>query len=185
MEIFIPNKNQSPFVSWLSVIEFFETPNLESALRHVPHGPDIPIPLLDNIPALLQSKSDDNSDDEFQVNDCSEPVLFSQSELNNLTPNLAISRDSAHAVVPLQEKNLLTPGTSFTWFQNQEKDCAPYFPQDGELVNGSDVSGLMQMFIIQHKVADRRLFIDSSQTSLRAVLLHNGNKYASIPVRWT
>jgi hypothetical protein len=40
----------------------------------------------------------------------------------------------------------------------------------------------MEMFGVQHEAHDWRLFIDSSQSSLKAVLLHNGNKYASIPV---
>lgn len=54
-------------------------PNLESALRPVPHGPDIPIPLpperLDDVPAPSGSESGDNSDDDFQVDDCSESHL--------------------------------------------------------------------------------------------------------------
>ena len=34
----------------------------------------------------------------------------------------------------------------------------------------------------EHNPADWRLFIDSSQTSLKAALLHNGNSKPSIPV---
>ena len=33
-----------------------------------------------------------------------------------------------------------------------------------------------------YKDEDWRLFIDSSKRSLKAVLLHNGNKFASIPI---
>ena len=40
----------------------------------------------------------------------------------------------------------------------------------------------MQMFKIPDYAEDLRLFIDSSQTSLK-VVLHSGKKYASIPVR--
>ena len=58
----------------------------------------------------------------------------------------------------------------------------PYFSQDGQLVYCSDVPSLMQMFKIQHEAEDWRLFIDSSQRSLKAVLLHNGNEYVFIPV---
>lgn len=161
-------------------------PNLESALRPVSHGPGIPIPLppesLSDVSGPSGSESDDNSDDDFP-HDCSEPQLFSQSQLNDLIRDLALSKDSAQLLGSrLQEKNLLTPGTSFSWFRNREKDYVPYFSQDGELVYCSDITGLMQLFRVQHEAHDWRLFIDSSQRSLKAVLLHNGNKYASIPV---
>jgi hypothetical protein len=33
----------------------------------------------------------------------------------------------------------------------------------------------------QHNTPEWRLFIDSSKVSLKAVLLHNGNKYPSVP----
>ena len=40
----------------------------------------------------------------------------------------------------------------------------------------------MEYFGITYETSEWRLFIDSSQRSLKGVLLHNGNKYASIPV---
>jgi hypothetical protein len=38
------------------------------------------------------------------------------------------------------------------------------------------------MFGVEYKVNKWRLFIDSSKRSLKAVLLHNGNNYASLPI---
>lgn len=40
----------------------------------------------------------------------------------------------------------------------------------------------MKFFDTTYEARDWRLFIDSSKKSLKGVLLHNGNKYASIPV---
>jgi hypothetical protein len=40
----------------------------------------------------------------------------------------------------------------------------------------------MQKFGVEYKVNEWRLFIDSSKRSLKAVLLHNGNNYASLPI---
>jgi hypothetical protein len=34
----------------------------------------------------------------------------------------------------------------------------------------------------QHNTPEWRLFIDSSEFNLKAVLLHNGNKYPSVPL---
>ena len=45
-----------------------------------------------------------------------------------------------------------------------------------------NISGLMAALKINYKPVDWRLFIDSSKTSLKAVLLHNGNVLPSIPV---
>jgi hypothetical protein len=46
----------------------------------------------------------------------------------------------------------------------------------------SDVFGLMEKFDIEYDVNEWRLFIDSSKRSLKAALLHNGSKYAPVPV---
>jgi len=46
----------------------------------------------------------------------------------------------------------------------------------------NDIPRLMTKFNIQHDASEWRLFIDSSKRSFRAVLLHNGNKYASLPM---
>jgi hypothetical protein len=40
----------------------------------------------------------------------------------------------------------------------------------------------MQIFGVEYKVNEWRIFIDSSKRSLKAVLLHNGNNYASLPI---
>ncbi|KAJ4444578.1 hypothetical protein ANN_06373 [Periplaneta americana] len=45
-----------------------------------------------------------------------------------------------------------------------------------------NVNALFQYIQIPHKSDQWRLFIDSSSSSLKVVLLHNGNKFPSIPV---
>jgi hypothetical protein len=58
----------------------------------------------------------------------------------------------------------------------------PYFARDGSLVYCSDISGLICKFGVVYDVSEWRLFIDSSKRSLKGVLLHSGNKYASVPI---
>ena len=53
---------------------------------------------------------------------------------------------------------------------------------DGDLVYCNDIDGLMATLGITHDPDEWRLFIDLSKTSLKAVLLHNGNVLPSIPV---
>jgi len=47
---------------------------------------------------------------------------------------------------------------------------------DGELVYCNDVEGLQQELGCTHNSEEWRLFVDLSQFSLKAVLLHKGNK---------
>ena len=42
----------------------------------------------------------------------------------------------------------------------------------------SNINGFMSTFKVQHIAENWRLFIDSSKRSIKAVLLHNRNKYA-------
>ncbi|GBN02404.1 hypothetical protein AVEN_127726-1 [Araneus ventricosus] len=56
------------------------------------------------------------------------------------------------------------------------------FCQDGDVIFCNDVNSLFKALGLQHNPQEWRLFIDSSKVSLKAVLLHNGNKYPSIPV---
>ncbi|GBN73136.1 hypothetical protein AVEN_9661-1 [Araneus ventricosus] len=56
------------------------------------------------------------------------------------------------------------------------------FCQDGDVIFCNDVESLFKALGLQHNPQERRLFIDSSKVSLKAVLQHNGNKHPSIPV---
>ena len=82
----------------------------------------------------------------------------------------------------LKEKNLLAKGTSSYWYRNREKEFVKYFEEEENLVYCSDVPGLMSKFNITYDKDEWRLFIDSSKRSLKAVLLHHGSQYASVPV---
>jgi hypothetical protein len=113
-------------------------PNLPSAIRPVPHGSGIPVPVP---PEILQDtpvdsdKEDTDSDQDFQCYPCStELQLFSQSELNDLVRDLGLPTDSEEVLGSrLKSKNLLSPGTSFSWHRNREKEFIPYLPKDGDL----------------------------------------------------
>ncbi|KAF2357609.1 hypothetical protein FHG87_011636 [Trinorchestia longiramus] len=58
-----------------------------------------------------------------------------------------------------------------------------YFCQEEDLVYCRDVAGLLVKLGASHyDPRDWRLFIDSCKRSLKCVLLHNGNQFASIPL---
>lgn len=168
-------------------------PNMPSAIRPVPHGPTIPIPSLpvsldnvldetDILPQLCASEEGSEVSDIYNPG-TSEPIPFTQSELNDLVRDLGLPKDSAEVLGSrLKEKKLLASGTSFSWYRNREKDLVSFFSKEGDLVYCNNVPGVMASFNVEYVPEDWRLFIDSSKRSLKAVLLHNGNKYASVPV---
>ncbi|GFS69422.1 uncharacterized protein TNCV_3401081 [Trichonephila clavipes] len=127
---------------------------IRSAIRPVPHGPDLPIPsppdtldnILDDFDQISHISSD--SDDGYDP-DTNDPELFSQSDLNDLVRDLGLPKDTA---------------------------------EEGDLVFCNNVPAILEMFKIMYEPEEWRLFIDSSKRSLKAVLLHNGNRYASVPV---
>ncbi|GFX88833.1 uncharacterized protein TNCV_2575401 [Trichonephila clavipes] len=161
---------------------------IRSAIRPVPHGPDLSIPsppnILDNIFDDFKQIShiSSDSDDGFDpgTNDLE---LFSQSDLNNLVRDLGLPKDTAEVLGSrLKERHLLNSGISFSCYRFREKEFVPFFTQELNLVFCSNVPAILEMFKIMYEPEEWRLFFDSSKRSLKAVLLHNGNRYASVPV---
>jgi hypothetical protein len=71
---------------------------------------------------------------------------------------------------------MLAPGTSLSWYRFREKEFVSFFSLEDGLVFCSDVPGRMTRFKIEYAPDEWRLFIDSSKRSLKAGLIHNGNK---------
>ena len=85
----------------------------------------------------------------------------------------------------LIRRGLAQPGTKSSIYREREKEFRKYFTlnEDKKLVYCADVRGLLNEIKANvYQPNEWRLFIDSSQGRLKAVLLHNGNKYASIPI---
>lgn len=105
-------------------------------------------------------------------------------ELNDLVRDLGLPKDSSELLASrLQEKKLLLKGTKVTFYRTRDKSFRKFFSSESSLVYCNDISGLIETFsVTSYSSNDWRLFIDSSKKSLKAVLLHNGNKFASIPI---
>lgn len=170
-------------------------PDLDSARRPLQHSDEIPIPTLTSLSMLPEDDMETRTSDELHSNKCegrnsdfeedsATPQRFNQEELNDLIRDLNLSKESSELLASrLKEKNLLYPGTKITYYRNREKDLLPFFSQDNNLVYCNDVKGLLEKMDLLEYIPDQwRLFIDSSKRSLKCVLLHNGNKYGSIPI---
>ena len=167
-------------------------PDLESARRPVLHSADLPVPKSTHLPDLpmdcddFDEKLGSSSDDNASVFEgtSSIPEQFKQEELSDLIRDLNLSKEASEILASrLKDKNCLKMEASITFYRSREKELLPYFCQHESFVYCKDIEGLLlKMGILEYRSQDWRLFIDSSKRSLKCVLLHNGNKYASIPI---
>ena len=82
-------------------------PNLESAIRPIPHCNEIPVPVFEGLPELelpgskegqasvFSTDSSDSTVSDVDFPPSSLPQLFSQGELNDLTRGLNLSKESS------------------------------------------------------------------------------------------
>ena len=168
--------------------------NIPSALRPIAHGEELPIPVP---PESYTLDSDDDHDDDQDSVDpdpstsadpdfellysSPEPHLISQSELNDLVRDLELPNSKAELLGSrLQQWNLLESDVRISLFRDRQKDLVQFFLMEGDLVYCNDIDGLMVALRVTHDPDEWRLVIDSSKTSLKAVLLHNRNVLLSI-----
>lgn len=169
-------------------------PNLQSAIRPVKHDDSLPVPkppenwTLDEEPSLAaasSSSSEDIHDPDFNVVQ-EAPHLISQGELNDLVRDLKLTKDQSELLASrLRGWQLLQPNVKITSFRKRHYELSSFFSQNGDLVYCNDINGLMSELGREHLPQEWRLFIDSSTLSLKAVLLHNGNIYPSVPVAYS
>lgn len=171
----------------------WEYPDLESAVRPVPHSKEIPIPVFTSLLDIPLSDTEEiqdfvsstsrSSESEYEGSSLA-PQQFSQKELNDLIRDLYLSKQSAELLASrLKGNNCLQPDVKVTVYRNRERALLPYFSEDETLVYCSNIPELfLQLGISEYRPKDWRLFINSSSRSLKCVLLHNGNDYASVPI---
>jgi len=169
-------------------------PNIPSAIRPVPHGEGLPVP---DAPESFSLESDEEEEENetsspepsmshdpyFLPSSSSEPHLITQGELNDLVRDLELPKSKAELLGSrLQQWNLLAGDVRVSMFRDRQKDLVPFFFMEGDLVACNNIDGVMAALNIVHDPDEWRLFIDSSKTSLKAVLLHNGSVLPSIQV---
>ncbi|KAG7160044.1 hypothetical protein Hamer_G017501, partial [Homarus americanus] len=99
-------------------------PNIPSAMRPVPHGPEVAVPIPTDVLQSVSSESDrdsssDNVSDAYQAEDISDkPEVFTQSEINDLVRDLNLPKESTELLGSrLKSKKLLSKGAHFSWYR--------------------------------------------------------------------
>jgi len=66
-------------------------------------------------------------------------------------------------------------------YRERHEEFKDFFSQEDSVVFCNDVCSVMEVIGHEFNTDQWRLFIDSSKVSLKVVLLHNGNKFPSVP----
>ena len=157
-------------------------PDLQSARRPVAHCDEVQVPIFGELPDISDedASSVEGHENEEVVLEDDAPHPFSQKELNDLLHDPSLSTDSAELLASrLKEKNLLSDSVCIRFFHNR---TSVFFYTVKDLVYCAHIAQLLlKLGAPQYKPKDWRLFIDSSKWSLKCVLLHNSNQFASVP----
>lgn len=128
-------------------------------------------------PAQLSSSS------MCSTSDVLKPKLYNQPELNDLIRDLELTKEKSELLASrLRERNFLENDVKATAYRNRHKPYANFYTTKDNMCFCYDISGLFEKLGQKYDASEWRLFVDSSKESLKAVLLHNGNKKPSIPI---
>ncbi|ESO03183.1 hypothetical protein HELRODRAFT_174081 [Helobdella robusta] len=168
--------------------------DIESVSKPIPHNPvNCPVPIS---PDSYSFHSDDSSESDKQANPEStndsddnyipksdEIHLVNNVNLSDLIRDLALTKGQTELLGSrLKQWNLLAPDAKICNFRFRLKEFMLYFTSDDSMCYCNDVKNLMAHLGHEHEVKNWRLFIDASKTSLKFVLLRNGNLLPSIPI---
>lgn len=165
-------------------LKYFRYQSVESAILPQPHSDAVPVP-------KRPSPQTENMDSPFEQPDAPsvapvtvnpslfvaeevpKPILLTEQHLHSIARHLSLGKlKSEMLAVELQSYNLLAPGASVTSFRDRNTRFREFFTINNEntFVYCHDVNGLMEaMNILDYKAEEWRLFIDSSQSSLKGI----------------
>lgn len=114
--------------------------------------------------------------------------LVTQAEMNYVVAKMGLSqRNSEFLTSFLKRKQLTDVGVKATGYRNRQSEFQHFFVTNNEntYTYCNNIIALVNQIGMEYVAEDWRLFIDSSVTSLKAVLLHKTNKRPSIPVAYS
>ena len=103
--------------------------------------------------------------------------------MNDLVRDLSLPKEKAELLSSrLQQWNLPEKGTKVTNYRDRSAKLSSFYEFMDGVCYCPNATALMEELGAKHDAENWRLFIDSNKTSLKAVLLHNGNSKPAIPL---
>ena len=164
-------------------------PTVLSAIRPVGHCEQLPyeprdIPCASNVSeSEFSNDTDSHRSSSTSSNKATGAHFITQADLNDLVRDLHLTKKQSEGLGSrLKQWNLLNSSTTFSWYRHREREFTKFYVKEQYVVHCCDIKGLIESMGQPYSPSDWRLFIDASKSSLKAVLLHNGNVLPSIPV---
>ena len=168
-----------------------EIPPCSSVLRSIAHGADLLVPESNgNMEYSSDSEHSDMTieawDDAYKPEEDDQLVPLTQAELKDLTRDLNLSKESVRLLSSrLKEKHLFASRNNvLVVLRPRERELRQFFTflDKSSLVYCINIAGLIKSMSLDYDATEWGLFIDTPNGSLKAVLLHNGNSFSSIPI---
>lgn len=173
-------------------LKYFQYRAVPSVELPKPHSEDVPVPKrpspqtanlstcedlakLPDAPSLPGPTPSEINPSIYVEGEVRRPVLLDEQKLNTIARNLNLSKNKAEMLAAeLQQYNLLEEGVSARSFRIRNSRFKQFFTVNPEntFVYCNNVSGLFDaMHIANYRAQEWRLFIDSSQSSLKGTVL--------------
>ncbi|XP_061421547.1 uncharacterized protein LOC133350810 [Lethenteron reissneri] len=111
------------------------------------------------------------------------PYYPNKKDLNDLIKDFGLTKSNAELLTSrLKQWNLLDESVQVADQRKRHQPFCSFFTLQDGLCFCHNVTSLFETIGIACNQNEWRLFIDSSSRSLKAVLLHNGNKSQSLPL---
>lgn len=115
-----------------------------------------------------------------------QPRLLDRSALDRIARNLSLSQNQTMMLVhELRSENLIGSNFNVTdCYRNRQASFAPYYvtSESNTIAYCNNIAGLMNEKNIEYNADDWRLFIDSSKSALKVVLLYFDNSKKPVPL---
>jgi len=112
-----------------------------------------------------------------------EPHLLTQGDLDNFVCELNLSKKQAELLSSrLKGWNLLHQDIKVCFYCGHHEEFKDFFSLEDGVVFCNDVCSVMEVLGHEYNPDQWRLFTDSSKLSLKVVLLHNRNRFPSVPL---
>ena len=157
----------------------------------MPHSDQLPVPIHTRSQDTVSADESATDEDDITIDDYvlnsnleeKKPYYPNQKDLNDLIRDLGLTKSNAELLTSrLKQWNLLDDSVQITEQRKWHQSFSSFFTMQNAICFYNNVSGLFYSIGIPCIPSEWRLFIDSSSKSLKAVLIHNGNKYPSLPL---
>ena len=166
-------------------------PSVLPSIAPVPHSDQLPVPIPTRCQDRVSADESTTDEDDITIDDYvlnsnleeKKPYYPNQKDLNDLIRDLGLTKSNAEFLTSRPKQwNLLDDSVQITAQRKRHQSFSSFFTMQNAICFCNNVSGLFYSIGIPCTPSEWRLFIDSSSKSLKAVLLHNGSKYPSLPL---